>query len=110
MKNSKNSHVNPEVVTKTLWSALAGPRPKKAVQSPALATEGGRRRFLRLQLRMNETLTRTNELAQEFFSTKDDGRRSRLQKLIDHQAERAEMFLKRFDRMIGAEHDPLVRQ
>lgn len=101
----KTKNVNPIEVRNTLWNALTGSRPRTAKASPLLVTDGGRRRFLRLQLRMNEVLSRTNELASEFLNTKDESRKSRLQKLIDHQAERAEMFLKRFDRMIGADRD-----
>ncbi len=99
---------SPVVVQKTLWQALVGPRTRIAQEVRALATEGGRRRFLRLQLRMNEVLTRTNQLSQELEATVDQARRKRLQELIAHQMTRAEMFLQRFDRMLERKHEPLI--
>lgn len=101
----KTKNANPNEITTTLWQAIAGTRPGTSTdhRPKPLETEGGRRRFLRLQFRMNEVLTRTDELGQMLRKAPSE-RRSRLQALIDHQAERAEMFLKRFERMISGDH------
>ena len=102
MKHKSKSNV--QSIATTLWNAVTGPRPQSAMANPPpkLATDGGRRRFIRLQLRINEVLGRIDELQAELRGCKDEHRAGRLQSMLNHQAERGTVFMDRFEQMMKA--------
>lgn len=90
-----------------LWNAIAGNRQvtSQTLKSPALRTPGGRRRFLRLQSRINDTLARVDQLSDELAEGELTPRRGdRIKKMLQHQQRLADRFLGRFDRMLLGDH------